>query len=64
MAEISGKTIIRHIMRSYADYGYNEFVIALGHKGKVMKDFFINYLRRNRRHTVRLSSGDVIPIPR
>ena len=49
-------------MRSYADYGYNEFVIALGHKGKVMKDFFINYLRRNRRHTVRLSSGDVIPI--
>jgi glucose-1-phosphate cytidylyltransferase len=43
MVEIGGKPILWHIMKSYASYGYNDFAIALGYKGDVIKDFFVNY---------------------
>ncbi|MEM5787571.1 MAG: sugar phosphate nucleotidyltransferase, partial [Syntrophobacteraceae bacterium] len=35
MVEVGGKPMLWHIMRSYADYGFNEFVIALGYKGEI-----------------------------
>jgi glucose-1-phosphate cytidylyltransferase len=40
MIEIGGKPIIWHIMKHYASYGHNEFVICLGYKGKMIKDYF------------------------
>lgn len=47
MVEIGGKPILWHIMKIYAQYGYNEFIICLGYKGYVIKeyfsDFFINH---------------------
>ena len=48
MVEIGGKPILWHIMKIYAAYGYNEFVIALGYKGEMIKDYFINYHYRSR----------------
>ena len=60
MVEIGGKPILWHIMRSYADYGFNEFVIALGYKGELIKDYFINYRRRTCSLTIKLSSGDLM----
>ncbi|MCE5336656.1 MAG: glucose-1-phosphate cytidylyltransferase [Desulfobacteraceae bacterium] len=60
MVEIGGKPILWHIMRSYADYGFKEFVIALGYKGEYIKDYFINYRRRACSLTVNLSSGDLM----
>ena len=44
MIEIGGKPILWHIMKTYSSYGFNEFVILLGYKGYVIKEFFINYL--------------------
>lgn len=43
MLPIGGKPIIWHIMKTYAAHGLNEFVLCLGYKGWVIKEFFLNY---------------------
>jgi glucose-1-phosphate cytidylyltransferase len=43
MVEVGGKPIIWHIMKIYSTYGFNEFVILLGYKGYVIKEYFANY---------------------
>jgi len=43
MIEIGGKPIIWHIMKMYSHYGINDFVITLGYKGYVIKEYFSNY---------------------
>lgn len=43
MVEIGGKPILWHIMKIYSHYGYNDFVICLGFKGYVIKEYFSNY---------------------
>jgi glucose-1-phosphate cytidylyltransferase len=43
MVEIGGSPILWHIMKIYSSYGYNEFVICLGYKGYVIKEYFSNY---------------------
>jgi glucose-1-phosphate cytidylyltransferase len=44
MIEIGGKPILWHIMKGYSAYGVNEFVICLGYKGYLIKEYFANYL--------------------
>jgi glucose-1-phosphate cytidylyltransferase len=43
MVEIGGKPILWHIMKNYSHYGYNEFIICLGFKGYMIKEYFSNY---------------------
>jgi glucose-1-phosphate cytidylyltransferase len=43
MVEIGGKPILWHIMKIYSHYGFNNFVICLGYKGYVIKEYFANY---------------------
>ena len=43
MIEIGGKPILWHIMNIYAYYGFKDFIIALGYKGEIIKDYFLNY---------------------
>jgi len=43
MVEIGGKPILWHIMKIYSHYGFDEFVICLGYKGYVIKEYFANY---------------------
>lgn len=59
MVEIGGYPMLWHIMKSYATYGFKEFVVALGYKGEVIKDFFVHYRHRTNSVTVDLASGDV-----
>lgn len=59
MVEIGGKPILWHIMKTYAAYGFKEFVVALGYKGEYIKDYFLNYHYRARSLTVNLNSGAV-----
>ena len=59
MVEIGGRPILWHIMKHYAYYGFNEFILALGYKGDVIRDYFLNYYKYNRDFTVDLSSGNV-----
>ena len=44
MVTIGGKPILWHIMKAYAHYGVNEFIICCGYKGYIIKEFFANYL--------------------
>jgi glucose-1-phosphate cytidylyltransferase len=59
MVEIGGRPILWHIMNIYAFYGYKEFVIALGYKGELIKEYFLNYHYHSRSLTVKLRSGEV-----
>jgi glucose-1-phosphate cytidylyltransferase len=59
MVEIGGMPIIWHIMKTYAAYGYSDFAIALGYKGEVIKDFFLNYKLHKSDMIVNLKSGNV-----
>lgn len=43
MVEIGGSPILWHIMKIYAAHGFNEFVICLGYKGYIIKEYFANY---------------------
>ncbi|HNV68763.1 MAG TPA: glucose-1-phosphate cytidylyltransferase, partial [Candidatus Ozemobacteraceae bacterium] len=43
MVEIGGKPILWHIMKIYSTYGINDFVVCLGYKGYMIKEYFANY---------------------
>lgn len=43
MVEIGGKPILWHIMKIYSAYGINDFIVCLGYKGHIIKEFFANY---------------------
>src|SRR5262249_61319171 len=43
MIPIGGYPILWHIMRSYAAFGFKDFILCLGYKGEAIKNFFINY---------------------
>ncbi len=59
MVEIGGNPILWHIMNIYSAYGFNEFVIALGYKGFVIKDYFLNFLPWTRNFSICLASGEI-----
>jgi glucose-1-phosphate cytidylyltransferase len=59
MVEIGGKPILWHIMMHYANHGFNEFAIALGYKGEVIKKYMIDYCSLNRDLSVSLKTGKV-----
>ena len=43
MVEIGSKPILWHIMKIYSHYGFNRFILALGYKGELIKQYFYNY---------------------
>ncbi|HUR65188.1 MAG TPA: glucose-1-phosphate cytidylyltransferase [Chitinophagaceae bacterium] len=57
MVEIGGKPILWHIMKIYSHYGFNEFIICLGYKGYVIKEYFMNYFIHNSDITVDLAGN-------
>ncbi|MBF2074148.1 MAG: glucose-1-phosphate cytidylyltransferase [Synechococcales cyanobacterium C42_A2020_086] len=59
MVEIGGKPILWHIMMHYHHYGFDNFVIALGYKGEVIKKYMVDYCSLNSHLTVNLRSGEV-----
>src|SRR5665213_2611448 len=60
MVEIGGRPILWHIMRIYQRHGLRDFVLALGYKGELVKDYFLNYHARQSDVTVHLKSGEVV----
>jgi glucose-1-phosphate cytidylyltransferase len=57
MVEIGGKPILWHIMNIFSAYGVDEFVIALGYRGEVIKEYFLNFYAMNNNITVDLATG-------
>ncbi len=60
MVQIGTKPILWHIMKIYDHYGFHDFVICLGYKGTMIKDYFLNYEIMNSDFTVNL--GDRLNI--
>jgi glucose-1-phosphate cytidylyltransferase len=59
MVEIGGKPILWHIMKIYAAHGLTEFIVCLGYKGEIIKDYFLNYRARQASFTLDLGTGAV-----
>lgn len=59
MIEIGGKPIIWHIMKMYEHYGFNDFIICLGYKGYIIKEYFMNYYLHNADLTINLKNNNV-----
>jgi glucose-1-phosphate cytidylyltransferase len=59
MVEIGGRPIIWHVMKIYSHYGINDFVICLGYKGYLIKEYFANYALHMSDVTIDMRSGQV-----
>ncbi len=57
MIPIGPYPIIWHIMKTYAHFGHKDFIVCLGYKGQVIKDFFLNYEAYTRDFTISFGSG-------
>jgi glucose-1-phosphate cytidylyltransferase len=59
MIQIGAQPILWHIMKIYSQHGYNDFVVLLGYKGYVIKEYFVNYFLHNSDVTIDLSNNEV-----
>jgi glucose-1-phosphate cytidylyltransferase len=59
MVEIGGMPILWHVMKIYSSYGYNDFVVCLGYKGYVIKEFFANYFLHKTDVTIDLNKNKI-----
>ena len=59
MVTIGGKPILWHIMNTFANFGYDDFYVALGYKAEVVKEYFLNYYTLNSDFTINLNSGEI-----
>jgi len=59
MVEVGGHPVLWHIMKLYSNSGFRDFVVALGYKGELIKDYFLNYRARTSNLTVSLADGSV-----
>ncbi|MGK2226391.1 glucose-1-phosphate cytidylyltransferase [Devosia sp. J2-20] len=60
MVTVGGRPILWHIMKLYASQGFNEFVILLGYKGYVIKEYFMNYFLHQNDVTIDLANNEVL----
>jgi glucose-1-phosphate cytidylyltransferase len=58
MVEIGGRPILDHIMRWYAHFNYREFIVALGYKGNLIKQYFLNNYSLNSDISITLNTGE------
>jgi glucose-1-phosphate cytidylyltransferase len=58
LVEIGGRPVLWHIMKIYSHYGFREFVLCLGYKGNLIKEYFLNYRVMQSDFTLRLNSPD------
>jgi glucose-1-phosphate cytidylyltransferase len=54
LVEIGGRPILLHIMKHYAHYGFDDFVLCLGYRGNMIKEYFLNYEAMNNDFTISL----------
>lgn len=59
MVEIGGHPILWHIMKIYAHYGLTDFVVCLGYKGYMIKEYFANYVLHNSNVTIDLARHEI-----
>lgn len=60
MVEIGGRPILWHIMKIYAVHGVTDFIVCLGYKGYVIKEYFLNYFLHSSDVTFKLASNEMV----
>jgi glucose-1-phosphate cytidylyltransferase len=60
MVDVGGKPILWHIMKGYAHHGFHDFVLCLGYRGSIIKEYFLNYEAMNNDFSVRLGAQNQI----
>jgi glucose-1-phosphate cytidylyltransferase len=60
MVEVGGRPILWHIMKHYSRWGFDEFVIALGYKGDVIKKYMLDFCSLEQNLTVKPGTGEVV----
>ena len=60
LVEVGGRPILWHIMKMYAHYGFNDFVLCLGYRGNMIKDYFLQYEAMNNDFTISLGDREKI----
>jgi glucose-1-phosphate cytidylyltransferase len=60
MVEVGGKPILWHILNIYSAQGVNEFIIALGYKGEIIKEYFLNFYAFNNDISIDLARGQTV----
>jgi len=60
MVLVGDRPILWHIMKIYSYYGFKNFIICLGYKGEIIKDYFLHYLYRNNDFTINLKQSENI----
>lgn len=63
MVEIGGRPILWHIMSIYSRFGHRDFILPLGYKGHIIKQYFHDYRFQNSDFTIDLKSGDITRHP-
>jgi glucose-1-phosphate cytidylyltransferase len=58
--EVGGRPVLWHVMKAYAHHGVRDFILSLGYKGHVIKDYFVNYRSRNSDFTIELGRQESI----
>src|ERR1700712_4457882 len=59
MVEIGGMPILWHIMKIYSSYGYHDFIVCLGYKGYIVKEYFANYFLHKSDVTIDLQDNSI-----
>jgi len=59
MVKIGNKPILWHIMKIYSHYGFNDFIISLGYKAEVIKEYFYNYNIYNNDYSINLGKREI-----
>lgn len=59
MVEVGGRPMLWHIMKLYAAHGFREFVLCLGYRGNMIREYFLNYHAMNRDFTINLGRQEI-----
>ena len=59
MVEVGNRPILWHIMKHYRHFGSRKFVLCIGYKGEVIRDYFLNYPINNTDLAIDFATGDV-----
>src|SRR5215210_8591387 len=59
MVEVGGMPVLWHIMKTYSFYGYNDFIVCLGYKGYMIKEYFANYFLHKSNVTINLKDNSI-----
>jgi glucose-1-phosphate cytidylyltransferase len=60
LVDVGGRPVMWHIMKTYAHYGFHEFIVCLGYRGNMIKDYFLNYEAMNNDFTISLGHQNQI----